>query len=120
MAENILSLSGEAVLLFPAINRIIHLDEGTGDNLLDSDIADGIVSYVNLYFYRPRDASDISRDAYVEIDGGEADFKKPVSELTSEEIIEAACYQMGQDPKGCVAMPCEGFDPAEGTSFAVE
>lgn len=115
--SNILSASGEAVLFFPEAKRIIHMDEGTGDNLLDSDVADGIVSYVNLYCYRPRNASDTTSDAYIEVDGGEADFKKLVSELTDKEIIEAACYQMSIPFGSYMAEPCIEFDPETGQAI---
>lgn len=111
MIENILHASGEAVLYLPEAHRLIHVTEGTGDNLLDCDIEAGYVDYINLNCYKPGNDSE---GAWAEDDGGMALFRKPVSELTTEEIIEAACFQMSLAAEPCISSKCMDFDPETG------
>lgn len=108
MTGNMLHASGEAVLFLPEVHRLIYVSEGTGDNLLDSDISDGYVDYINLDCYKPGSESEAA--VWVEDDGGMALFRKPVSELTNDEILEAACFQMNLSVGPYAAQPCLDFD----------
>ena len=64
-------------------------------------------------------AVDAAPDASLtEDDGGMVLFRDYVSNITSEDIINAVCYQAGLKKTDCLAIPCFGFDPNDpGSSF---
>ena len=117
MSKHILS-EGEAVLVVKGKSCMIHISEGTGDNLLNEDIAQGYVDYINWDSYK-LPAVDASPDAsLIEDDGGMVLFTDYVSNISSEDIINAVCYQAGLEKADCLAIPCFGFDPDDpGSSF---
>ncbi|MBP3899086.1 MAG: hypothetical protein J6D57_14795 [Mogibacterium sp.] len=100
---NILS-SSEALLLFPKEGLFIHAQEGSGDNLLREDIAEGYVDYIDWTSYRAlwsyADGFEID-----EADGGMAMFKEPVTQLPDEELLAALKYEAGiPDESSCITI----------------
>lgn len=72
---------------------LIKISEGTGDNLLREDIADGYVDYVNWDSYIVFLADD---PEFIEEDGGMVLSRKSVREMTIDEIIEAVKAETGR------------------------
>lgn len=68
------------------------VDEGTGDNLLDEDIDDGYIDYLNWTLYA---LTTDCEPNFVEWDGGMVLSKRYVVEMTVKEVIEAVCEQIG-------------------------
>ena len=101
MADKNFLANGDVVLLFPEDKIFVVCSEGTGDNLLPSDIRDGFVSYVELTSYRmlPYDPPE-----FEEVDGGEAMFKEFVSDLTNEQLIEAIRFEMDIESKPYIVL----------------
>ena len=64
--------------------NIFHVYEGTGDNLLQEDIDEGYVDYLNYDYYGS--IEDIAEDS--PIDGGMILLKKLYQDMTFEEIIQ--------------------------------
>lgn len=91
---NFLSSTGEVLLLFPKEGLFLHAQEGSGDNLLREDIAEGYVDYVDWTSYRSlwsyADGFEID-----EADGGMAMFKTPVLQLSDEELLATLRYEAG-------------------------
>lgn len=61
-------------------NFIITVSEGTGDNLLEEDIKQGYVDYIDSTIYK-QEGSEL-----VEIDGGEIMLSKLYKDMTRREI----------------------------------
>ena len=75
--------SGEDLTIFvPAMREIIRIEEGTGENLLPEDRADGYVDYINYDRY---DAAAIAEDP---LDGGMVMYKEYIRDKYSS-MIEA-------------------------------
>lgn len=65
-------------------NLIIHISEGTGDNLFEDDIIEGYVDYINYSIYESME--DVYKDK--EFDGGMVLLKEYYIDLPLEEIID--------------------------------
>ena len=61
-------------------NVLLHIEEGTGDNLLKEDRQEGYVDYVNYYVYDMTDPPE-------EINGGMIMYKELVSSKEDTDII---------------------------------
>lgn len=73
----------EIEMLFIDDDYIYSAAEGTGDNLLDEDVAEGYVDYIMVNMYK-------QEGAYLEeVDGGQLMLKKLVRDMTEEEIEQA-------------------------------
>lgn len=72
------------------------IEEGTGDNLLDEDIDNGYVDYVNWTMYRMAidTACDIT-PTFVEYDGGMVLSTEYVCDRTIESICKDVCEDFG-------------------------
>ena len=95
-------------------NIFVVAEFGTGDNLLDQDIEDGYIGYVNIgSFYGPEDVDpyyilvnqDYSADELTvndedceQIDGGMLLYKKK-PRLDSYEYLKEILYQLNLDEK---------------------
>ena len=66
---------------------LIRIEEGTGDNLLDEDIEEGFVDYINYETFGicVCDGDFVVNDG----DGGMVLCEKYVAEMTEEEVIDA-------------------------------
>lgn len=87
--------SGDAILLFSDTGQIIHVQEGSGDNLLKEDIAAGYIDYIDWTSYRPTIVFDIELE---EIDGGMALFREYVKDLSDDALIKALKFEAGLGP----------------------
>lgn len=101
---NLLSPTGEALLLFPKEGLFVHAQEGSGDNLLREDIASGYVDYVDWTSYKSlwsyADGFEID-----EADGGMAMFKAPIGQLTDDALLAALKYEAGiPDDSTCITI----------------
>ena len=88
------------MLMFPEEKALVVCSEGTGDNLLDEDMEEGYVDYVNLMRYSI--SLDCGEPELVEVDGGMAMFKESVCELSNEALIDEVCFQMGIEKKNYI------------------
>lgn len=61
--------------------KLITIQEGTGDNLLPEDIADGFVDYVMTSIYEV-DGEDINLK-----DSGQMLSKTPIADLEEDELV---------------------------------
>ena len=95
MAKNFLS-NGDVMLMFPEERALVVCSEGTGDNLLDEDMEEGYVDYVNLTRYSI--SLDCGDPELVEVDGGMAMFREYVTDLSDDELVEALKYETGLSP----------------------
>lgn len=68
-----------------SVGEFIVIDEGTGDNLLNEDIADGYVDYINYEIYKP--VLWQGEPVMDESDGGMVLLTVPYSDLTEDEVI---------------------------------
>lgn len=69
--------------------RIFKISEGTGDNLLDEDVANGYVDYINYDYYDTlNDLADGNSH-----DGGMVLLKKNYADMTLEEILHSMAYE---------------------------
>ena len=68
-------------LYFPETEEFILAVEGTGDNLLDGDIAQGYKDYIMATIYRAEGSE------FVELDGGQIMSKKLISDMTDDEFV---------------------------------
>ena len=71
----------DIMLYIPKTETIITISEGTGDNLLDEDIADGYVDYLN---YDIGDVADILSERNLPDDGGMIMYKELIQEKFSD------------------------------------
>ena len=62
------------VLIYTTNREFVHVEEGTGDNLLKEDMKAGFVDYLNWTLYR------FEGGAFGEIDGGMLLLDKPCDE----------------------------------------
>lgn len=69
------------------------IEEGTGDNLLDEDIDNGYVDYVNWTMHRM--AMDDITPIFVEYDGGMVLSTEYVCDRTIESICKDVCAEFG-------------------------
>lgn len=69
------------------------IEEGTGDNLLDEDIDNGYVDYVNWTAYRL--SMDDVLPIFVELDGGMVLSAEHVCDRTIESICKDVCADFG-------------------------
>ena len=70
-------------IFVPAMEQIIHIAEGTGDNLLQEDIEEGYVDYI---YYEQYELSQ----GFPEIDGGQVLLEKMFRDMfrCTEEAVE--------------------------------
>ena len=64
--------------------RVYEINEGTGDNLLEEDVEEGYVDYIDYTCYSYK-----KNEGFVESDGGMVLLHKPYSELSVQEIVES-------------------------------
>ena len=72
--------------------NLLVIEEGTGDNLLNDDIENGFVDYVNYYSSTMQILADDPESPEAEIapeDGGMILFRQPVQNLSIGQIIHA-------------------------------
>lgn len=75
--------------------RIFHICEGTGDNLLQEDIDEGYVDYINY------DMFDTLQDVYDQCgDGGMVLLTKLYTDMSVEEILQAVADMEDAEFKG--------------------
>lgn len=74
----------DIVLYLPDSKQYLWIYEGTGDNLLNEDRANGFVDYLNYEFHESLDFDEDS------LDGGMQLLDKFADDYTKEEIIEMA------------------------------
>ncbi len=72
----------------PTGNKVFHIMEGTGDNLLEEDIAEGFVDYINYDMYELTmfDGFPVLQ----EVDGGMCLLEKMYMEFDIKELAERA------------------------------
>ena len=68
------------IILIKGINKLITAVEGTGDNLLDEDIAEGLKDYMMTSIYKV-DGEDVELE-----DGGQMMTSEYIKDLEAEEI----------------------------------
>ena len=68
------------ILFIKGINELITAVEGTGDNLLDEDIAEGLKDYMMTSIYKV-DGEDVELE-----DGGQMMTSEYIKDLEPEEI----------------------------------
>ena len=68
------------IIFIKDINKLITAVEGTGDNLLDEDIAEGLKDYMMTSIYKV-DGEDIELE-----DGGQMMTSEYIKDLETEEI----------------------------------
>jgi len=86
---------GDVMLIFPDNGLLLRVQEGSGDNLLNEDRADGLIDYIDWTSYKLSCELDPELQEY---DGGMAMFRNYVSDLPDEQIISALRYEAGIDP----------------------
>lgn len=70
------------IIFIRDINKLITAVEGTGDNLLDEDIAEGLKDYMMTSIYRV-DGEDVELE-----DGGQMMTSEYIKDLEAEEIAQ--------------------------------
>lgn len=68
------------IIFIKGINELITAVEGTGDNLLDEDIAEGLKDYMMTSIYKV-DGEDVELE-----DGGQMMTSEYIKDLEAEEI----------------------------------
>lgn len=68
------------IIFIKGINKLITAVEGTGDNLLDEDIAEGLKDYMMTSIYKV-DGEDVELE-----DGGQMMTSEYIKDLEAEEI----------------------------------
>ena len=68
------------LIFIKVINKLITAVEGTGDNLLDEDIAEGLKDYMMTSIYKV-DGEDVELE-----DGGQMMTSEYIKDLEAEEI----------------------------------
>lgn len=68
------------IIFIKGINKLIIAVEGTGDNLLDEDIAEGLKDYMMTSIYKV-DGEDVELE-----DGGQMMTSEYIKDLEAEEI----------------------------------
>lgn len=68
------------IIFINGINKLITAVEGTGDNLLDEDIAEGLKDYMMTSIYKV-DGEDVELE-----DGGQMMTSEYIKDLETEEI----------------------------------
>lgn len=68
------------IIFIKSINKLITAVEGTGDNLLDEDIAEGLKDYMMTSIYKV-DGEDVELE-----DGGQMMTSEYIKDLEPEEI----------------------------------
>ena len=73
--------------------KLITIQEGTGDNLLPEDISDGFVDYVMTSIYEV-DGEDINL-----IDSGQMLSKTPIADLEEDELVRRVLdyWELGEE-----------------------
>ncbi len=73
--------------------KLITIQEGTGDNLLPEDIADGFVDYVMTSIYEV-DGEDINLK-----DSGQMLSKTPIEDLEEDELVRRVLdyWELGEE-----------------------
>lgn len=88
--------NGETLAMLIADERETNLfiiEEGTGDNLLDEDIDNGYIDYVNWTMHTLK--MDDVLPIFVEADGGMVLSKEYVCDRTIESICKDICEDFG-------------------------
>lgn len=70
------------IIFIKDINKLITAVEGTGDNLLDEDIAEGLKDYMMTSIYKV-DGEDVELE-----DGGQMMTSEYIKDLETEEIAQ--------------------------------
>lgn len=84
-----------AKLFIPDMQELILAAEGTGDNLMPEDMAEGYKDYIMVEMYKI-DGTDIE-----ETDGGQIMLKELVADMTDEEFMNRV-LQYWAIPRGRV------------------
>ena len=95
---NFLSSTGEALLRFPEADLYVYVQEGSGDNLLREDVADGYVDYIDWTSHKAVRFCGDYPDMDEEVDGGMAMFREYVTDLSDDVLVEALKYEAGLSP----------------------
>lgn len=79
-----------------ATGKLILLEEGTGDNLLDEDMREGYVDYLNWSSYTMSlfaDGLDVPEAEFSPVDGGMIMLRKYAVSMEVGELVKAALYE---------------------------
>ena len=82
--------------------NLLVIEEGTGDNLLKEDIAEGYVDYLNWNSCSMTlfaDSIDMPEAEFSPVDGGMVLLRTYAQSMTVEEVISAALKEFGYDRK---------------------